>query len=177
MGTLIVVRHGETAYNAEHRYTGKTDIPLSGKGFVQAEETARALACFTPDILLSSTLLRARQTAQIIADSLGLPVIENAAFREVSFSLMEGLTGKEVREKYSENWEELTRQLQSSHVQSEHIVFNELASLGGCYAGKIVILVTHGFISKLIYKYFAKPDEESFSRYMLPNCGFAKYEF
>ena len=67
MGRLIVVRHGETAYNAEGRYTGRTDIGLNEEGCMQAKILAEKLKTVPIDIIISSTLKRARETAIIIS--------------------------------------------------------------------------------------------------------------
>ncbi len=81
---LVVMRHGQTPANAEERYQGALDIGLSETGVVQIRAQARALALAQDPFqrLLSSPLLRARQSAAQVADELGLPVTLVPAFRE-----------------------------------------------------------------------------------------------
>jgi len=93
---LIVVRHGETVYNIEHRFTGQSDIPLSPLGERQELLVGEYLATEQPDVLVSSDLQRARATAQAIARHHGLPVLEDRNLREISLGSWEGLTVYEV---------------------------------------------------------------------------------
>lgn len=69
--TLVLVRHGETAWNAERRMQGRTDNPLTAAGRAQARATAIALEGFVPQRVVASPLVRARQTAGVIALHLG----------------------------------------------------------------------------------------------------------
>lgn len=70
--TLVLVRHGETRWNAERRMQGRTDNPLSATGRAQARATAVALEGFVPQAVVASPLVRARQTAGVIAAHLGV---------------------------------------------------------------------------------------------------------
>ena len=67
-------RHGQTTWNAEHRFQGQTDIPLDETGEAQAEYAARRLATLRPDAIFASDLSRALQTAAPLARLTGLPV-------------------------------------------------------------------------------------------------------
>jgi alpha-ribazole phosphatase len=89
---LIVVRHGQTRFNVEGRFTGQLDIPLDALGEQQAEALGRRLAETRLDAIVSSDLLRTRATAQAIARHHGLPVEEDADLREIAFGVWEGDT-------------------------------------------------------------------------------------
>ena len=93
---LVLVRHGETAWNRERRYQGWRDTPLSATGRVQAEAAGRLLARQPLAAVWSSPLERARDTAAAIAAPLGLLVREEAAFKEMRFGEWEGLTRDEA---------------------------------------------------------------------------------
>lgn len=93
---LIVVRHGETSYNAQGRFTGQADVPLSPLGLRQAAALGKALATEHLDVIVASTLERARVTAQAIADYHQLPVWEDADLREIAMGEWEGCTYAEV---------------------------------------------------------------------------------
>ena len=93
---LIVVRHGQTPFNAEGRFTGQLDIPLSELGKQQAEALGQRLAEIHLDAIVSSDLQRARATAQAIARHHNLPVEEDADLREIAFGVWEGETYAEV---------------------------------------------------------------------------------
>jgi alpha-ribazole phosphatase len=92
MARLLLVRHGETTWNAEGRLQGQTDVPLSPRGRCQAVALARVLAAETVHALYTSDLQRARDTALILAGSLGLPVHIEPGLREMAFGHWEGLT-------------------------------------------------------------------------------------
>jgi probable phosphoglycerate mutase len=109
---LYFIRHGQTDWNAETRYQGITDTTLSETGRLQAAENASLLHDMLqrdgvdPDEvnLMTSPLLRAKQTAEIIGQSFSPPLraSENRAFRELSMGRWEGLTSYEVKERHYE---------------------------------------------------------------------------
>jgi broad specificity phosphatase PhoE len=94
---LIVVRHGETIYNAQARYTGQSDVPLSGLGQRQVAMLGEYLATEQLDSIVASDLERTRATAMAIARYHALPVQEDADLREVALGAWEGSTYAEVR--------------------------------------------------------------------------------
>ncbi|CAN5258900.1 alpha-ribazole phosphatase [soil metagenome] len=101
---LYLVRHGQSAGNAEGRFGGHSPTPLSELGFKQAKATAETLAKEKIEAIYSSDLLRAVQTAQPLADLLDLPIIQTPAFRERHVGVLEGLTFDESREAYPKDY-------------------------------------------------------------------------
>ena len=95
MTTLLLVRHGETDWNADGRLQGQTDRPLSEFGRRQARQLAEELAGEELDAIYASDLARARETAQIVAERLELPVAFDPDLREKDWGNWEGLTGVE----------------------------------------------------------------------------------
>jgi broad specificity phosphatase PhoE len=93
--TLLLVRHGETDWNADGRLQGQTDRPLSEFGRRQARQLAEELAGEELDAIYASDLARARETAQIVAERLGLPVALDPDLREKDWGNWEGLTAVE----------------------------------------------------------------------------------
>jgi probable phosphoglycerate mutase len=93
--TLLLVRHGETDWNADGRLQGQTDRPLSDFGRRQARQLAEELAGEKFEALYSSDLVRARETAEIVGGRLGLPVVLDADLREKDWGTWEGLTAIE----------------------------------------------------------------------------------
>lgn len=93
---LILIRHGETASNREMRYIGSHDDALTSHGRHQAELFADALAPLPVAALYTSPRRRTRETAQPLADQLGLPVMVADALREQAFGDWEGMTRGEV---------------------------------------------------------------------------------
>ncbi|MBV9928999.1 MAG: histidine phosphatase family protein [Acidobacteria bacterium] len=106
---VLLVRHGQSQGNAEHRFGGHSPTPLSALGHWQAEATARALANERVTAVYSSDLLRAVQTAEPLARATGLEVTRTAALRERSVGLMEGLTFEEAAAAHPEEYAALLR--------------------------------------------------------------------
>lgn len=91
MKSLVLVRHGATEWTADHRLTSRTDIPLSAQGILEAQALAKALADLQPARLLTSPLSRARDTAAILGDHVGVSEPEIAEeLVEVDFGTYEG---------------------------------------------------------------------------------------
>jgi probable phosphoglycerate mutase len=95
--TLLLVRHGQTEWNARGLLQGQTaDIALTDLGHAQAAAAAAALAALAPGALISSDLLRARQTAEHCARATGLPVTVTADLREQGYGVLEGRPSREL---------------------------------------------------------------------------------
>jgi broad specificity phosphatase PhoE len=94
--TLLLVRHGETDWNAERRWQGHTDVPLNARGREQAHALAEELAAEPPDVIYTSDLSRALETAEIVGGMLGLAVVADPDLREIDVGSREGLTAEQV---------------------------------------------------------------------------------
>jgi broad specificity phosphatase PhoE len=95
MTRLLLVRHGETDWNADGRLQGQTDRRLSDFGRTQARQLADELAEEKFDAIYSSDLARARETAEIVGERLGLLVALDSDLREKDWGTWEGLTAVE----------------------------------------------------------------------------------
>lgn len=96
MRRLILLRHGETDYNAARRMQGQLDTDLTATGVEQARAAAEELRGSGVSKIVSSDLTRARRTAEIVAGALGLEVTEDARLRETHLGAWQGLTHAEV---------------------------------------------------------------------------------
>ena len=112
MGKLILVRHGQTEMNAQKLYFGKLDPPLNDLGISQAYQAKEKLLDIDYDIIYSSPLERAKQTAEI-CNYLDKDINYNSKLEEINFGIFEGLTFKEISEKFpdevkkmEENWKD-----------------------------------------------------------------------
>lgn len=97
---LILIRHGQTVWNAQHRTQGRTDIPLDDIGRAQAKLLARRVAGMHVDAVYASPLLRARETATILAQPHKLPVRNHPLLMERDFGVWEGEAFADLVEKY-----------------------------------------------------------------------------
>lgn len=102
---LILLRHGETGWNAGMRMQGHRDIPLNEQGRRQAAQAAPSVAALQPQVIVASDLSRARDTAAEVAALTGLPVQLDKRLRETSLGLWEGLTPDEVMAGWPAEWE------------------------------------------------------------------------
>ncbi|MFH7598826.1 histidine phosphatase family protein [Streptomyces racemochromogenes] len=151
--TFVLLRHGETALTPQKRFSGSggTDPELSPAGRRQALAVAEALAARgTVQAVVSSPLLRCRETAQAVADRLGLTVTVEEGLRETDFGAWEGLTFAEVRERFPDDlqaWLDSPKAAPTGGGESFAAVTRRVAAtrdrLLSAYAGRTVLLVTH----------------------------------
>jgi probable phosphoglycerate mutase len=96
--TVTLVRHGQTASSARMAYSGRSDIALTDTGRAQAQQAAQQLAGAGVDAVITSPLMRARDTAQAIADATGAPLTVDERLTEVDYGAFEGLDREGARE-------------------------------------------------------------------------------
>lgn len=117
--TLVLVRHGRTAWNLEGRMQGHTDVPLDEVGELQAKDAARRLTVWEPVRLWSSDLLRARRTAEVIGEAVELAPVFDARLRERDVGERSGLTMPEFRSRFPREYDAFTAGLSSPRVPGE----------------------------------------------------------
>ena len=156
---LILVRHGETAWNRATRIQGHTDIPLSPLGIAQAEKLAQALAEEPLAAIYSSDLSRARQTAEVVAASHGLGIHFDPALRERAFGRFEGLSWQEIDEGYPEDAARWRRRDPDFAVGGgESLTVFSARCLGAArraaaaHPGQTIALVAHGGVLDCLYR-------------------------
>jgi alpha-ribazole phosphatase len=96
---LLLIRHGETLWNAEGRFQGQTDVALSLRGEQQAAALVRIIENEAVDVFYASDLQRAWQTALMLAEALGVPLRKETRLREMAFGRWEGLTYTELQQR------------------------------------------------------------------------------
>lgn len=101
MTLFFLVRHGETDWNREGKYTGQSDIPLNETGWRQAGQAGEQLKPVEPDVIFSSDLMRALETARVIAGATGAPVIMDERLREIHQGEWEGLHVDEIKTRFN----------------------------------------------------------------------------
>ena len=140
---MLVVRHGQTTWNAEKRWQGRADSPLSLLGIAQAQWAAKVLEPF--DVVVTSDLARARDTGAIVADALGAPSFADSDLAErdvgewtgLSFDEIEaGWPGALARGDHPNGWE-------SDEVVADRAI-GALQRIAKAHPGERVFVVTHG---------------------------------
>ncbi len=177
---LIFVRHGATLWNEERRYQGQRDTFLNDLGRRQAEQVAEALAGARAQFLVSSDLMRAKDTAAIIGESLKLAVVTSSLWRERDYGRWEGLTRPEIQELHPEEW----RQYRSNPASAAPLGGETLTELKaraiqavawvlGKYQGQSGVIVSHGGLLRALLAWIANQERPQFH---LDNGGISVVE-
>lgn len=180
---LCLVRHGETAWNAEGRVQGQVDVPLSAVGLAQARAVAAALAGERFAAIYSSDLTRVRQTAEPAAGRLGLPLALDAALRERHYGMFERHTYVEVRERYPAEYARFRdKDLDFDFVSGESLrafavrALACVAALVERHAGESILVFTHGGVLEMVYRHASGRTLSSARDFELPNAALNRVE-
>ena len=148
---IVLWRHGRTAWNADRRFQGQTDVPLDDVGIAQAAIAARALSELQPSRIISSDLSRAATTAAALADLVGLTVHLDADLRETYAGEWQGLTRSELLERYGDD---LARWSAGSDMRpgggetrrevADRMITGIDRGLEHVPAGGVLVVATHG---------------------------------
>jgi len=176
--TFYIIRHGETAHNAAGRLQGHVDVALAERGRQQAAAAALVLKGRPVAQLYSSDLLRARQTAEIIGDQLGLPVQLEPRLREVNVGDWGNLTAAEIQAKHPEVLGQMRRDPEhtrypggESYGELANRVMEALTDLATAHAGQTVAVVTHGGALRAIMSRQLGYAWSQRDRFTFENCG------
>ncbi|MET0416679.1 MAG: histidine phosphatase family protein [Actinoplanes sp.] len=150
MSRLIVWRHGNTDWNATHRVQGQTDVPLNALGRQQALDAADLLIKMRPDVIVSSDLRRAADTAAALAALTGLSIKQDQRLRERFFGAWQGLTMTEVAEQFPAQhtrWttgEEVGGDVESLDDLGKRVAEALLDAAALAPSGGTTVVATHG---------------------------------
>ena len=173
---LYVARHGQTQWNLENRVCGRTDLPLTEEGWKQAWLLAERTKDLKLDVIISSPMLRARQTAEPVADIHGVEILMDDRLIEQDYGIYEGVDRKD------EGFQSNKRMFAYRYPQGESMmqlagrVYGLLDEVKGKYADKTVLLVCHNGICRVIHSYFADMTNEEFATFSMENAALAQYE-
>jgi probable phosphoglycerate mutase len=157
---IIAIRHGETAWNVDTRIQGQLDVPLNETGRWQAQRLARALAAREPiDVVYTSDLLRAWETARAVSETTGAPVVTDEGLRERGFGVFQGKTFAEIEASLPEEalrWRKrdpfwAPEGGESLTVMRRRVV-ETLHTLASRHTGEQIVLVAHGGVMDLLYR-------------------------
>ncbi len=143
MTTILLVRHGETNWNVERRVQGHSDTPLNDNGRAQARALVAELEGEPIDAVYSSDLLRAHETARIVAQARGLDVTAIRDLRERNFGTWEGLTDAEIFARFPEAANESWGDGETKPEMARR-VFDALQRIAETHPSGRVLVVSHG---------------------------------
>ena len=157
---LIAIRHGETGWNKESRFQGHLNSALNDEGLAQAQALGERLAAERFDLLLSSDLGRALQTASAIALRSGHEVVVEPRLRERRMGIFQGLTPAEVQARYPEEYARFSSR-DPDYVIPEGESMRQLfersvacfTALARRHAGLTLATVTHGGVLAMLYRH------------------------
>ena len=173
---IYVSRHGQTQWNAENKVCGRTDIPLNEVGISQAKAMADKAKDCNINIIISSPMIRAMQTAQRVREVTGLEIIKDERLIEQDFGIYEG------KDRFDEGFRSNKRKFVYSYPNGESMfkvaqrVYNLLDEVIEKYNGKNVLLVCHGGICRIIRTYFEDMENEEFASFSAGNADLMEFE-
>lgn len=154
MTHICLVRHGQTDWNLSGKLQGQTDIPLNETGKLQAEECREFLKKSNWDVVITTSLGRARKTADIINEALELPIVEMDHFKERHFGEGEGMTREERDKKYPDF---VFPNMEKYEVLVDR-VHEGLKKIQDQFPDQKVLLVAHGAVISAILQEFHKEE-------------------
>lgn len=156
MGTLILIRHGQSQWNLENRFTGWIDVPLTDAGREEARRGAELIRRYAIDRAFTSALSRAQETLQIVLDAVGqpdVPVERDQALNERHYGALQGLNKAETAKQYGDEQVHLWRRSYDvappqgeslKDTAARAIPYFTAKILPLVKAGKTVLVVAHG---------------------------------
>ena len=182
--TLVIWRHGETDHNASGIWQGQLDTALADTGRKQAHIAAAALAAYSPSMIVSSDLMRAADTARILAKRVNLPVRYDDRLREIHAGQWQGMTAGDVAEQFPQEQaallagEDIQRGVHGESLaqvaeRTSAAVDSLLADLG---PGECAVMVTHGVSARVVVASMIGLDQHQAWRSIagLHNCHWAE---
>ena len=164
---LIIIRHGQTDHNLNGLLQGHLDIPLNMKGIAQAQEIREKLKTESFDIIISSDLSRAYQTAKIISAGTNLFITKNTCLRERYLGVFQG------QNKNSFNMDGPHIQDVESLEDMQKRILDSLWKIISEYKGKNILVVCHGGVIRNI---LAAIENSTPNKYHTDNLGFIELE-
>lgn len=181
MTDLVLWRHGQTDYNLHGRIQGRVDIPLNDTGLEQAERAADGIAQLRPTRIISSPLVRARATAEVLASLTGLSVDLDPGLVEKSFGDWEGLKAADIKKQWPGSYATwraggdlpqfgIERRRETAERVGKRL--QAIASNGG--KNDVIVVVSHGAATNLGATYLLGTDSQQwFGLHGMSNCCYS----
>lgn len=180
---LCLVRHGETAWNAEGRVQGQLDIVLNAAGLAQARAVASVLKSESFAAIYSSDLLRAQQTAQPTADLLRKKVVLDKNLRERHYGMFQGMTYTEASVRIPEGYARFKAKDPDYDFGTGEALkdFNSrslllISKIVQNHEGENVLLFTHGGVLEMVYRHATGRGLSTPRDFEIPNAGISRVE-
>jgi len=188
MPKLILLRHLQSEWNKENRFTGWTDVSLSKEGRESVKEVAKKLAGFSIDKVYTSPLIRNKETVSLILGELGrgdLPIVIDKALDERNYGKLQGLDKDEVKKQYGQDQVKLWRRDWDQAPpggESLKDVFNRVIPFykknieGDLKEGKNVLVVASHNSLRALVKHLENISNEDIINLEMPTGSLREYE-
>jgi 2,3-bisphosphoglycerate-dependent phosphoglycerate mutase len=161
MAHLCIARHGETDWNLQGVLQGWIDVPINELGRNQAVEMATSIRASGIDVVCSSPLIRARETAEIISEHLGLPAPRcHDGLRERRFGAIQGIPKAELGELNPVLLQHILKRNPATHFEDGETmdefadrVLSAIIDIGEMHAGQRVFVITHGWVMDVVTRH------------------------
>lgn len=181
--TILLIRHGETAWNRGKIFRGVYDVPLNENGRIQASHLATALTSCHLDAAYSSPLSRARETAQIVLEPHGIKAVVHEGLKDFNYGQWTGLEDEEVVRRWPE---EHTRWITAPHEirppdgdtlqEVFDRAFNAVEVIAQKHDGQTIALFAHRVVNKLLVLGMLTLGLERFPFIRQDNCCISEFE-
>jgi len=178
---VYLLRHGETESNVRHEFSGVTDSKLSNLGKQQAVDAHLRFEDMMFDVVLSSPLTRALDTARVFTDH---EVIVHDGLKEMNFGKFEGLTYKEIKERYPEEieiWHNDTKNYVFPEGESLRMFYDNIVDtyheILKTYDAENLLIVAHSGVIRCILAHEIAENFEHYWRYSIENCKLSVIEY
>ena len=174
---IYVARHGQTQWNVDLKVCGRTDIPLTETGIQQAKVLAEDAANKNIDLIIVSPMLRARQTAAVVAEKCQIPVVVDDRLIEQDYGEYEGV------DRLHPGFLHCKRNFGTRYPGGESMldlacrIYSLLDEIPQKDPDKVVLLVCHGGVMRTIRTYFEDMTNEEYFGYSASNALLTPYEY
>lgn len=187
MPTLVLIRHGQSIWNLQNRFTGWVDVPLSEQGEAEARRAAELIDGLQFDVAYTSALRRAQHTLDIILETRGtpIPVIRDAALNERMYGDLQGLDKADTIARHGEAQVHIWRRSfdvappngeSLKDTAARTLPFFDRCIMGDIRKGRNVLVVAHGNSNRSIVMELDKLDGEAIMKVELPTGQPLVYE-
>lgn len=178
MTRFTFIRHGQTDWNVQGRFQGQIDVPLNATGLAQAARLGARLAGTPADLLYTSDLQRARQTAAPLEQAWGMAAQPLPGVREQAFGILEGLDLPTIQARHADLWQAWLRH-QSDYALPggesgrtfSNRVLAAVRALAAAHPGAHVTVVTHGGVLDMLWRSARRLPLDGPRDCPIPNCG------
>ena len=172
---LLVTRHGETLWNVQNRICGRTDIPLTEHGKEQAKLLAEKVKDEGIDLIISSPMIRTRETAVFVSEACHVPILIDGRLIEQHYGIYEGKDRQDPG--FLNNKRQFAYRYPGgeSMMQVAYRVYGFLEEIKEKYPDKTVLLVSHGGVCRVLRTYFEDMNNDDFFHYSAKNTMLLKY--